>query len=74
MRGAFLGGGLKVSGEGDYPMSLDIRSHMPLAVDLTIDDTMVEKRMQRIEIALLLGATSIAIVLFSVVSVLIHLS
>ena len=55
-------------------MSLDSQSHMPLAVDSMIDDDLVEKRMQRIEIALLLGATSIAVVLFSVVSVLIHLS
>jgi hypothetical protein len=54
-------------------MSLDIRSHMPLAVDLTDDET-AEKRMQRIEMALLIGATSIAVVLFSVLSVLIHLS
>ncbi|MES1154952.1 MAG: hypothetical protein ABUL48_00845 [Pseudorhodoplanes sp.] len=54
-------------------MSLDIRSHMPLAIDLA-DDEMAQKRMQRIEIALLIGATSIAVVLFSVLSVLIHLS
>jgi len=55
-------------------MSLDIRSHMPLAVDATVDDIAAEKRMQRIEIALMIGATGIAVVLFSVVSVLIHLS
>jgi hypothetical protein len=56
-----------------YPMSLDIQSRMPLAVDSPIDDE-AEQGMQRIEVALLVGATSIAIVLFSVVSVLIHLS
>jgi hypothetical protein len=54
-------------------MSLDIRSHLPLAVDTTADEE-TDRKMQRIEIALLAGATSIAIVLFSVVSVLIHLS
>jgi len=55
-------------------MSLDIHSHMPLAVDATVDDITAEKRMQRVEIALLAGATGIALVLFSFVSVLIHLS
>ena len=55
-------------------MSLDIRSHMPLAIDATVDDEISERRMQRIETALLIATTSVAIVLFSVVSVLIHLS
>jgi len=54
-------------------MSLDIRSHLPLAADSTADDE-AEKRMQRVEIALLAGATGVAVVLFSVLSVLIHLS
>jgi hypothetical protein len=54
-------------------MSLDIRSHLPLAADSTTDDE-AGKRMQRVEIALLVGATCIAVTLFSVLSVLIHLS
>ena len=54
-------------------MSLDIRSHMPLAVDTSVNDV-TERRMQRIETALLIGAAGIVVVLFSVVSVLIHLS
>ncbi|MBZ0146238.1 MAG: hypothetical protein K8F62_01680 [Pseudorhodoplanes sp.] len=54
-------------------MSLDIRSHLPLAADSIADDE-AEKSMQRVEIALLAGATGVAVVLFSVLSVLIHLS
>ena len=54
-------------------MSLDIRSHLPLAVDATADEE-AQKRMQRIEVMLLTGGACIAAVLFSVVSVLIHLS
>ena len=54
-------------------MSLDIRSHLPLAVDATADKE-AQKRMQRIEIALMAGAACIAVVLFSVASVLLHLS
>jgi hypothetical protein len=55
-------------------MSLDIRSHMPLAVDSPADELANEKKMRRLEIALLVSATGIAVVLFSVASVLIHLS
>jgi hypothetical protein len=55
-------------------MSLDIRSHMPLAVDLAADEIAIEKRMQRLEIVLLVGLTAVAIVLFSVASVLVHLA
>ncbi len=58
---------------GDCAMSLDIRSHLPLAADSTADEE-AQRRMQRVEIALLAGATCIAVVLFSVLSVLIHLS
>jgi hypothetical protein len=58
---------------GDCPMSLDIRSHLPLAVD-SVADEIAEKRMQRIETALLMAAAGIAVVLFSFVSVLIHLA
>jgi hypothetical protein len=54
-------------------MSLDIRSQRPLAVELAVDEV-AEKRMQRIETALLVAAAGIAVVLFSVVSVLVHLS
>jgi hypothetical protein len=54
-------------------MSLDIRSHLPLAADSTADDE-ADQRMQRVEIALLTGATCVAVVLVSVLSVLIHLS
>lgn len=63
-----------LSGLGVGQMSLDIRSHMPLAVDLTADEIAAEKRMQRLEMALLVGLTTIAIVLFSAASVLIHLA
>ncbi len=38
------------------------------------DDSVRERRLHRIETALLIGATGIAVVLVSVVSVLIHLS
>lgn len=55
-------------------MSFEIRNHMPLPADSKIDGLTVETGMQRIEIALLVGATGIAVVLFSVVSMLIHLS
>ena len=55
-------------------MSLDIRSYMTLAVDNPADELANEKKMRRLEITLLVGATSIAVVLFSVASVLIHLS
>jgi hypothetical protein len=55
-------------------MSLDIRSHMPLAADSLADEIAAEKRSQRLEMAFLVGATGVAIVLFSFVSVLIHLS
>jgi hypothetical protein len=55
-------------------MSLDIRSYMTLAVDNPADELANEKKMRRLEIALLVGATSVAVVLFSVASVLIHLS
>ena len=34
-------------------MSLDIRSHMPLAVDSPADEMANEKKMRRLEIALL---------------------
>ena len=54
-------------------MSLDIRSHLPLAVDAVADE-IAEKRMQRIETALLMAAAGIAVVLFSFVSVLVHLA
>jgi len=54
-------------------MSLDLRSHRPLAAEL-VADHVAQKRMQRIETALLVAAASIAVVLFSVVSVLVHLS
>jgi hypothetical protein len=54
-------------------MSLDIRSHLPLAVDAVADE-IAEKRMQRIETALLMAAAGIAVVLVSFVSVLIHLA
>ena len=46
-------------------MSLDIRSHMPLAVDIPADEMANEKKMRRLEIALLVSATGIAVVLFS---------
>jgi hypothetical protein len=62
-----------VGAKGFVAMSLDIRSHLPLAVDATADEE-AQKRMQRIEIALMAGAACIAVVLFSVASVLIHLS
>ncbi len=55
-------------------MSLEIRSDLTLAVDNPADELANEKKMRRLEIALLVGATSIAVVLFSVASVLIHLS
>jgi hypothetical protein len=55
-------------------MSLDIRSHMPLAVDSPAEEMANEKKMRRLEIALLVSATGVAVVLFSVASVLIHLS
>lgn len=55
-------------------MSFNIRNHMPLVTDSKLDGLAVEKGMQRIEVALLVGATCVAVVLFSVVSVLIHLS
>lgn len=55
-------------------MSLDIRSHLPVAVDLSVDEAVAEQRMQRIETALLIAATAIAVVLCSVVSVLVHLA
>jgi len=56
-------------------MSLEIHSQVIAArIEASVDEADSERRLQWIETVLLAGATGIAVVLVSVVSVLIHLS
>ena len=62
--------------KGIRPMSLDVQPQAFAAhvQAVSVDEAATERKLQWIETALLVGATGIAVVLVSVVSVLIHLS
>ena len=57
---------------GKGAMSLDMRSQ--ILASHSVDRIASEQRMRRLEIALLIGATGLAVAVFSVASVLINLS